>query len=457
MAAFDLNDVFQPSSALRTGRRDQFVGRIPQFMTALAALTADGGSLCVLGERGIGKTSFAWRVVEYLNGDEAWANEHLEVPFSVPDFDVVWLEVQRPHENVAGIILDLLTNKGRSQRWGQFPISVELEEFTNSNKSEEVSNIINSALLGQLNENLDAVDVYGDKDRLEGSVLGRLTAEQNKSLLDYFSEAVESISKKTGKKIVFFLDEIDRLPDKTGIGDFIKSGAFGKFCVIGVADRVEQLIIEGVAQDHPSAERKVTSILVDRMEKSEVQEFIGNANVKLQDIQREFDNHFAELLFYYSEGFPYIIHRLGRDALLLSLQDTTVKVGPNVHKQKTIGKKEFTASLDGFLNPNLDGAKRYQRLNDWVNSNTKEEILFALCKETGGWIGVGEIRDRLERPYGFDSSIAELKSKNLIVTSKGLDGGDEMRFFDPKLRAIVARILDRDKKLFHKKGKRNDS
>jgi len=462
MAELDINDIVQPSAALRTSQRDQFVGRENLIAEALAGIASEGTALCILGERGIGKTSLAWRINEYLTGDRSWFKDKIDLKVKIPQCDVIWLEVLRAHESILGVILDLISDRGRASRWTEFTIGNEISDYFSTQRSDSIKKLLESTLMRRFGEALDSEEQGGPRKReAKERPLSELNKHQSKEVIDTFRHAIESISKKRGKQIFFIFDEIDRLPDKTGLGEFIKSGTLGRYCFVGVADNIDELIIADLSADHPSAERKVFPVLVGRLSQDQVFEFVERCETKINAIGLSFSADFKKLVYHYCDGFPYIMQRLCRDSLLRATQEISVKIpDPRRKKHKSEDEKfqiidhgHFYAALDGFLNPNFDGGRRYEKLQKSINNAGKEAALFLMADQMSGWVPVELIREKLGSAYGLGSNLIEMGKDGLIIKGRDETGIESVRFFDPKLRAIVLRIKDRRKRLYKKKRK----
>ncbi|MEO1542821.1 MAG: ATP-binding protein [Pseudomonadota bacterium] len=456
MSGLDVNEAFKPNSALRTASRSQFVGREQSLSDVLVGISSEGAATCILGQRGVGKTSLAWRIQEYLSGDREWVDDRISLPLRVPDLDVVWLEVYRAHHNITGVVLDLLSNRGRSSRWSEVAVANEISSFVarrESPNAEQIANLLDSPLLRRFDQNLseDEQNIVGTNSR---SPISELSVEEQSEVLSVFAEAVDAVGKKRQREILFILDEIDRLPDKRGIGEFLKSGNFGIYCLVGVADSLEEIIVESVSTDHPSAERKLHPVLVEPLSEEEVRAFISTSNDRLYGAKLKFDEGFSKAAVRYCGGFPFILQRICRDAVLASFQTIKVKVTQPEGKQRKITEVDFFRALDGFLNPNVDGSGRYEKLSKGIDNANKEELLFRIAESGETWCITSEIEKEMSSKYGFAGNVIELATDEILSIGRLPDGSESLRFFDPKLRAIVLRVKDQNKRLFHKKAKR---
>lgn len=107
-----INKLFLPSKAIRTENSEVFVGRQDVISEAIEAVSIAGSTLLIYGERGIGKTSFAWQISNILSGQNNIIGNN-KVFKSDPAFNsyyTVWLECKEYMYNIEGVILHLLNN-----------------------------------------------------------------------------------------------------------------------------------------------------------------------------------------------------------------------------------------------------------------------------------------------------------------------------------------------------------
>lgn len=108
--AIDLNTLFIPSRAIRSGDLPFFSGRREVLSECLRCLGMAGSHLLIFGERGVGKTSVGWQLLELL------ASTTGNVPISSEPSTsserqsriCIWLECKQDMKDIGGILAALL-------------------------------------------------------------------------------------------------------------------------------------------------------------------------------------------------------------------------------------------------------------------------------------------------------------------------------------------------------------
>lgn len=122
----------------------------------------------------------------------------------------------------------------------------------------------------------------------------------------------------SGKRLLFVVDEFDILPQFNGVSGFFKQYASDhiRFMPIGIANTVA-----GLLEDHQSVERVITPVEIPQMGGGELWEIVQKASATLAEkIGSGFDVEFRarERIIEIAGGFPWFVHLIGRDALLLA-------------------------------------------------------------------------------------------------------------------------------------------
>ncbi len=442
MGSMDVDEVFLPHVSLRANQHTHFVGRVAEFSKAISGLASQGSTLAIIGERGIGKTSFGWRLREYMLGDYTWAQENrVYSPFQLKDYNVMWLEITKAHQNVYGIILDILTDRGTSRRWNEFSISNELSKaIYQENLDAQLREQVSSDVISAFKKDLQKAATYDFVPSLD--LDGHL--QDKVGLIRTFQDALISVNEATSRRTLLILDELDRLQDRSGLGEFLKTGNEVQTVLIGIADDISE-----IASGHPSSDRKIFLVPLERLSKQEVAEFIDRSNERLLQVNTNFTKKFSELLWEYSDGFPYICQRISRDALITALQKSRMKITPKAEtKEIRIDSEQFFEALDGYLSPKADPKNRHATLRNSVDAVGKEQILFRVSEASNGWMSEDEIAsDDDVSGYGFGRNLEELVKDEILVELHG-----SYRFIDPQMRAIVKLTRSRNKKLHRKRS-----
>lgn len=424
MKALELDRYFQPFQSIRAEDGSRFIGRRDAVVRITAQLQGSGGALAVVGDRGVGKTSLGWRLFEILSGDRTWLKKNnISIPKNLREFTTVWVECTPAHENLLGLILAILKPREDDISSQNMSLSEEfLDALADSKVSERVDEIIDPAEAQAFKERLrqSYEDEFSEKLK---PFIESIVTDKN-ALYALFREVISKVAEKTQKKIFIFLDEMDRLPDKTGVGDFIKTGRDVRFCSIGVSKDINEFIL-----DHPSSERKIITYLVQPLSANEVAEIFALANKRLtkDGFRVEFDGQYIDLASRYSGGFPYFAQRLGYEALVdLTTED---------NDDYTFSSKDFYKNMLQILQPDVDHLGRHRKIKKAIQQKNNLEILTFVSKHDKLWVPIALVREHSS--YRFVANLASLEGDGILESA-----GGQVRFSDPYLRAITLAFDD---------------
>ena len=164
-----------------------------------------------------------------------------------------------------------------------------------------------------------------------GARLGAKGQEESKfvpyvsdDLIQQFRALLGTIRKDNQHKdgLLILIDEFDTIKDKTGFASIVKacSSEFVKFGVIGIGSNVSELI-----KDHSSINRQIDFIDVPLMPELERLQIIKKAEYRV-DHAIVFNEEAMNEICDKSEGFPYFVHLLGKEAMLLAFERNSTKV-----------------------------------------------------------------------------------------------------------------------------------
>lgn len=245
----------------------------------------------ITGDRGIGKSSLLLQTKLLATGDNRLAKKlNIELGVKKFDFIVAWHDADKD-QNVEHVVTGLLR---------------------------ELQNIIQN-VFGKLSFELDL-----------GGILKIVQSEQkDKSIADLANEfciqigkACKEVTKKDKNGIILFIDEIDRIPPKSGLATFIKLTTeklnrdgfknVGFICA-GITGSIQNL-----EEDHASILRTFRDIPIPRLSLEEstliLQAGFNAVNFKFND--RVFD-----LAYEITAGFPEPVHLLGSEMLSVTSDD----------------------------------------------------------------------------------------------------------------------------------------
>lgn len=247
--ALQVATVFTPGSPI--DERDLFAGRTQQVREVVDAINLKGHHAVLYGERGVGKTSLANVISQFLSGHVFVIASRVNCDTS-DTYATLWKKV---FSNI------IVTNEQKSA--GFLPDTVKT-----------ITNIASK---------------YQE------------TVEPNDVLME-----LRHISK--GIILIIILDEFDRLPKSVSLllSDTIKmlsdQSISATILLVGVADSVDELI-----EQHQSVERALIQILVPRMPGNELRQIVNNG---LQRLGMTIEDAALSQITTLSQGFPYYTHLL---------------------------------------------------------------------------------------------------------------------------------------------------
>lgn len=259
---------FTPGSPV--SERDLFAGRLDQISRIVEAISQRGFHAILYGERGVGKTSLANVLSEFLS--ESGGPHFFLVRANcdaADDFSSLWRKV--------------------------------LTEIVVSETKEGIG--------------------YGaQRQELHRRLVDGLPAELRPGdILRTLASLGEAGT------LVVVIDEFDRLTDRTVpalIADTIKalsdSATHATVILIGVADSVDQLI-----EEHRSIERSFVQVHMPRMSYRETEEIIKKGAERLG---MEFDKQATKEIANLSQGLPYVAHTIGLYSARAALDKKSIRV-----------------------------------------------------------------------------------------------------------------------------------
>ncbi len=295
---FDPYKIFSPSAAIGFETSQLFIGREPLIAGALSSLERPGGSIVIFGERGVGKTSYARIVLHALQGD--MSSFRPKAREGKKKYKGIWCEVDGGVRTTEGLFYRLLNPnlKRASSFAGVFP-KVASEIKHKYDRLDPTLVLAKRTKKGDANEHQLAVHgIFEEAEQLIESLYGDICP-------------------------VIFVDEMDQLDDKKGLGKIIKSRSIS-FALIGISDNFEELV-----DDHPSVTRKISGqFLVPRLNEDEVRSLFSNATsvAKGQGADIRFQSDFLAAIVEDSGGLAGRCHLIG--AQILKRHEKDVLAGP---------------------------------------------------------------------------------------------------------------------------------
>jgi len=305
-----INMAFSPAREIELPTH--FVGRPDEISKGIEALSNRGGFLAVYGLRGVGKSSIARQLCRIAEGDitlpRALAVEKL-VPSRGFNYAVHYFQCDKFVSNVKGLLKRLLFgDEGNSSLFSLTHAGDrQLTEFKNT--------IAAQGGVGFFGGNLGA---SGGEEKTYKSYVSDDEIQQFRQLLGTIRK-----DNQNKRGLLIMIDEFDTLADKTGFASIVKacSSDYVKFGVVGIAGNVSELV-----NDHESIGRQIDMIRVPLMPDHECKKILKKAEWLVGNAIVFENEETAEAIAQRAEGFPYFVHLLGKEAMLLAFRrgSTTV-------------------------------------------------------------------------------------------------------------------------------------
>ncbi|MEM8719720.1 MAG: hypothetical protein AAGE84_10485 [Cyanobacteria bacterium P01_G01_bin.39] len=298
-----VNTAFSPAQEILDP--ELFVGRKEQIKDGMLSLNNPGSFMSIYGLRGVGKSSIAHQIELIAQGNRILP-KILDLTKFIPKGDFKYLthyiKVDNFIENVEDLIQRILFGDNNSS---------SLFSLTKSGdrKLDAFKRIVGAEGGGNF---------FGVKLGAKGTEEKSYKTYVSDDLIQQFKQILGTIQKdnQQASGLLILIDEFDTLKDKSGFSSIIKtcSSSFVKFGVIGIASDITELI-----EDHSSIGRQIESIEVDRMPEYELLDILGKAEFHVRK-EIIFDDSSKHSIVGQSEGFPYFVHLLGREAMLIAFE-----------------------------------------------------------------------------------------------------------------------------------------
>jgi hypothetical protein len=416
--SIDPQDLFVLDEAIRWQRRSFFVGRSDEFRSAISVLHRRSTSLVIYGERGIGKTSFAWQLLELLAREGTEQCKVVNTRLPLRKKKAVWLECTRHMESLTDLIATVLgaSVSGRATLPSTFPSLFREGGVTDDIKRKYGFNI------GLAKVELEFTGGKAKKMGRAREAAAGLNLSQDQAALNTFRDIIEMCERESDDGIVFFFDEVDRLPSDIGLASLVKHAGNAQFVMIGVADNVSDLL-----KDHESIGRKLEDVEVMGLSEPEVRSIFTLAE-KVSAGTLHVEEGYKRLAAANAGGFPWVVQALGYYGAVAELEKQ-----PATQDQLCLSEATFKAAVEALIGARQGFRSELVR-NAIGDSKTKEEILKRLALTTGG-LTSQEIREGLDR--NLQRYVSEFL-KDLCDTGVLRRRTDNRYVFkDPVVRIIV--------------------
>lgn len=293
-----VENAFQPSREVEDVER--FAGRKEAVSDSYFGLISAGTNLAVVGNRGVGKSSLARQVLRIANGDNSLL-DRLELPSDETlDYLAIYFACGNSTKDVPDLLTKLLTTSSCLRDWIYEIPKAQKEIQTLAPRLSAGFPGFSASLGGEKSKQVESTPAVPSHD-IESVFLNVCLAIAEQGIA------------KSGLLIV--IDEFDQIANPSGAAGLFKSLATNapgvKFCIVGVAQDVQNLI-----KEHGSADRLFAGsvIRLPPMPDDELREIIRIAELEIGQAIIFTDDATNELISL-AQGHPYMVHLVGKYAL----------------------------------------------------------------------------------------------------------------------------------------------
>jgi Cdc6-like AAA superfamily ATPase len=252
--------VFSPAAPIN--QRRLFAGRTEQVRRVIDAINQPGQHVLIYGERGVGKTSMANVLAEFLRV----------------------AQTEPAGETVLAVRVNCDSSDDYSSLWRKVFSEVQI------NKT------VRRAGFGAEEETVSSSPSDTVPDQITPDIVRRILAQAGRDTI-----------------LIVIIDEFDNMPNGGAtrlFADTIKmlSDQLAEVTtvLVGVADSVDQLLAE-----HQSVERALVQVRMPRMNRRELNEIVNNA---LAVLEMQIDDDALDHISALSQGLPHYTHLIGLHA-----------------------------------------------------------------------------------------------------------------------------------------------
>ena len=382
-----LNKVFSPTAPIE--QKDLFIGRIDQISNLGMTIDERGQHAVLYGERGVGKTSLS-NLMLLIYHDLLTAKVTCN---RTETFRTLWSKALKK-------VHFIKEEKGVGFKASQKRSTIQLDLFLPVDKDE-----------------IDSDDILNNFDKLSNKIL---------FVFDEFDSIVDENTK------VRFADTIKALSDNCPNITLL---------IVGIAENVIELI-----GSHPSLERCLKQIKMQRMSNQELGQIIDNGLFKLN---MKIDGSVRNKIISYSSGFPHYTHLLSKYSAYNAI----------LNKRQLIDNKDFNSSVKQALenaNPHLRDS--LQKATVSSKGQTKfEDVLCSVALAKTDEYDCSSITDILKEyvlkiekeakreDISYNLTTLCSKPKGEILEKVGISNNVKYRFKNPLIKAYIKLRLHNQK------------
>ena len=349
---FEVENAFQPAKEVSDIAR--FAGRAKPVHDAFLGLMAAGANLAIVGNRGIGKTSLARQVENFGRGDNGLLSKLALKMDHIHDYNVMYFACGNGVANREDLLSGILSSSACLGNW--------LYDIPKTKKMiNSLSPSFSAKLFGIGGEvkTTHTIEETGE----------RVSVIQNIETL--FENTVRNLVEEnlTRDGILLIIDEFDQITDPSGIGPFLKALATNtervKFCIVGVAADIQQLM-----KEHESSDRLFagTIIALEPMSGAELSEIISIAEKRVSTYF-QFTDDARTRLIQLAQGHPYLVHLVGKFAFREAF----------ARNERSIGLSDIEAVLQNIAENGSDPVLESRYRKAVASSRQRETVLKSLA------------------------------------------------------------------------------
>ena len=304
-----LMNAFLPASGIEDPHR--FAGRSTEIEELTNALIVKGSIPLIYGQRGLGKSSLALQLSRIAQGDVELLSE-LELEdlalLASDRFITFYINCSDSTKNLRGL-LQLMINSVESLKDEKVREGMKGEHrLVDKTTKRGISlKVFSTETTKRYSAELAAMDT---------------TKFSPEELLVRLSETLTDVF---GQRVLFVVDELDRMKNTSGLASFLKSysSEYLKFVLVGIGTTEGDLL-----RDHASLSRQLVAVGVNQMTKVELESIVERTEEFLAENGESytFTRSARENLARISSGFPWFVHVIGQAALLQVAKDGTTSV-----------------------------------------------------------------------------------------------------------------------------------
>jgi Cdc6-like AAA superfamily ATPase len=302
-------NAFLPAAGVEDPHR--FAGRGSEIEELTNALSTKGSIPLVYGQRGLGKSSLALQMSRIAQGDVELLSELELEDLALPEeqrYITFYVNCTDSTKNLRGLLQmminaveSLKNQKIRDDAQGEYRL---IDKSTRRGVSLKFFHLETTKSYVAQVQALDTAKFSPEE------LLLRLT---------------ETLTDVYGQKVLFVVDELDRVSNTKGLASFLKSysSEYLKFMLVGIGTTEGALL-----RDHASLSRQLVPVGVSTMSKLELESIVDRTEEYLAEGGESltFAPSAKTKLAQIAQGFPWFVHVLGQAALVAAVRDKRLSV-----------------------------------------------------------------------------------------------------------------------------------